>query len=70
MKFNVFGKNIEVIQRNSEWIVFYLGNECKKRLAQDVFIPSDISEDQLVGYLSDLCHEWARPKYSEVKKLG
>ena len=69
MKFNVFGKNIEIKHRNSEWIVFYLGNEGKKRLAEDIFVPSDISENQLIDYLSDLCHEWARPNHSEVKKL-
>ena len=38
MKFNVFGKNIEVIEHNAKWIVFYIGNEGKKRLADDIFI--------------------------------
>jgi hypothetical protein len=69
MKFSVFGKNIEVIERNSKWVVFYFGNEGKKRLAEDIIVPPDILEDQLIEYLSDLCHEWARPNYSEVKKL-
>ena len=69
MKFSVFGKNIEVIERNSKWVVFYIGNEGKKRLAEDIIVPPDILEDQLIEYLSDLCHEWARPNYSEVKKL-
>ena len=69
MRFNVFGKYIEVIQRNSQWVVLYLGNEGTKRLADDIFIPSDIKESQLLGYLSDLCHEWARENHNIVERL-
>ena len=69
MRFNVFGRFIEVIQRDNQWIVFYLGNEGKKRLAEDVSIPSDIKESQLHGYLSDLCHEWARENHRTVERL-
>lgn len=70
MKLNVFGKNIEAIKRDSQWKVFYLGNEGKKRLAGDILIPSDIGEEELVGYLADLCHEWARPNHNDVVNVG
>ena len=69
MKLNVFGKIVEVIRRDDKWVVFYLGNEGKKRLAQDILIQSNVQEDQLVEHISDLCHEWARPNNTEVTKL-
>lgn len=69
MKYDVFGKRIEIKKNDSGWLVFYLGNEGKRRLAGDIIIPPDISEDKFIEYLSDLCHEWARTDHSEVKKL-
>ena len=55
MRLNVFGKIVEVIRRDDKWIVFYLGNEGKKRLAEDILIQSNVREDQLVEHISDLC---------------
>jgi len=69
MRFNVFGKYVEVINRDSKWKVFYLGEEGKKRPAQDILIPDDISESQLIKYLSDLCHESASPRNNKVERV-
>ena len=69
MKLNAFGKCIEVISRNDKWVVFYLGDEGKKRLAEGIVIPPTIIEEQLIEYLSDLLHESARPNNSEVVRL-
>ncbi len=69
MKFDIFGRNIEILKRGTQWKVFYLGNEGKKRLAEDIIIPSDITECQLTGYLFDLCHEWIRPEHSTVERI-
>jgi hypothetical protein len=57
MKLDVFGKEIEVVRSNSEWKVFYLGNEGKKRLATDISIPEEIQESGVVNYLEDIYHE-------------
>ena len=70
MKLNVYGKLIEANRHNSQWIVFYLGNEGKKRLANNLHVPNNIPEEQLITYLADLCHEWATPKQNQVKILS
>ena len=69
MKFNVFGKIVEIYRIKNTWCVYYIGNEGKKRLANYIFISSDVPENKLVEHLSDLCHEWARPNNMEVKKI-
>jgi hypothetical protein len=70
MRFNVFGKKaIEVVRNSGEWQVFYLGNEGKKRKAEDVIIPASISESEIEDYISDLFHELATPLNNDVKRL-
>jgi len=66
MKLNVFGKHIEVLRRNNRWETYYLGNEGKKRIAEDILVPSNIDEADLVEYIADLCHEWATPQKNNV----
>jgi len=71
MKLNVFDKFIiEVIYTANGWQAFYLGNERKKRRANDIVIPDDISEDKVVGYLTDLFHEAATPAKNEIKIIS
>lgn len=62
MKFNVFGRYVEVVRKKDSWLVYYLGSEGKKRIAEDILIPSSVQDDDLVEYLADLCHEWASHK--------
>ena len=69
MKLNVFGRLIEVERINEEWHVFYLGNEGKKRDANDIILPSNLSESGIAEHVADLCHEWATPKNMEVRIL-
>ncbi len=59
MKLNVFGRHVQVLRCNNDWKAYYLGNEGKRRLAEDIVIPSEIKKDELPNYLADLCHEWA-----------
>ena len=66
MKLNVYGQQIEIIRKDEQWIVFYLGNEGKKRLANDIIIPTHVKEELVIEYVIDLCHEWATPNNSEV----
>ena len=67
MRLDVFGTLIEVNRHGSGWQVLYVGAEGKKRLARDISIPAELQQEELVGYLGDLLHEWARPGYDEVK---
>ncbi|MDF2179548.1 hypothetical protein P2G88_14945 [Aliiglaciecola sp. CAU 1673] len=69
MLLNVFGREVEVVRRERAWKAFYKGNEGKKRLAQDIFIPGELAENEIVGYVSDLCHEWACARYPVVQVL-
>lgn len=68
MKFDVFGKIIEVCRRDNRWQVFYLG-EGKKRLARDINIPSEIPENELANFLADLLHEYATIDNNKVTKI-
>ena len=69
MKLNVFGRLVEVARDGTSWKAFYLGNEGKRRLAEDIIIPPHIQEEQIIEYVADLCHEWATPNRNEVRKL-
>jgi len=69
MTFNVFGRILEVIRHGNKWKVYYPGNEGKKRPAEDIHIPPEIAETDLVEYLADLCHEWARADKNDVCRL-
>ena len=46
-----------------------LGNEGKKRPANDIVLPAHLKEADLVEYIADLCHEWASPANGVVRKL-
>lgn len=69
MRLNVFGRIIEIVRNGAHWQVFYCGNEGKKRLANNITLPGELEEKDLVEYVADLCHEWATPGNSEVKRL-
>lgn len=70
MKFEVYGKQIEIIRESDDrWAVFYLGYEGKKRAADDIQIPIDLKEGELKGYLEDILHEWAIPEHNRVIRI-
>lgn len=70
MKLNVFGQQIEVVRQNNKWKTYYLGNEGKRRLADNIVIPSNITEEKIPEYMADLCHEWATPNQNDVTIIG
>ena len=69
MIIDLFGKDIEVIRKDGEWIVFYRGNEGKKRRDKDITIPSNITEPELTAYLSDIYHELSTDRHPIVRIL-
>ena len=69
MKFDVYGRKIEIVKHNAQWRVFYLGGEGKKRIANDITIPSHVEESELLNYLADLYHEWSREGFDRVVTL-
>ena len=69
MKLDVYGRIIEVVKSEGRWKVYILGSEGKKRLADEVTIPSHIAESDLIRYIADLYHEWAGPGHNKVTEL-
>ncbi|MEO1080339.1 MAG: hypothetical protein AAFY29_12350 [Pseudomonadota bacterium] len=67
MKLNAFGRTLIIHRVNNAWEVLDQGNEGKRRLARDVVIPASLSEGELVGYVSDLLHEYASEKHPVVE---
>jgi len=70
MKFNIFGKKIiEVIRKDGKWFAYYLGNEGKKRAAEEIVIPSTVQEAEIEDYLADVFHELATISNNEIERL-
>ena len=69
IKFDVFGRHILVTRTEGGWTVNYAGDQGKKRPATDILIPDFISEDEIEQYLTDLCHEWATDRYTDVRRI-
>ncbi len=65
-----YGRDLEIVWDSGRWKVFELGNEGKKRASRDVVIPGSVREDEIVGYLSDLLHEYATAKHPGVTLLS
>lgn len=69
LKFDVFGKDVLIVEKDGGWEAFYLGNEGKCRAAKEITVPSSISESELIQYLDDLCHEWATDRNNSVRRV-
>lgn len=69
LKFDVFGRDVLIVEKECGWEVFYLGNEGKRRVAKDISVPSGITESEMIQYLDDLCHEWATDRNNSVRRV-
>lgn len=70
MKFDLFGRTIEVVLRSdSGWNVFDPGADGKKRAANDILIPASAPEDELQTYLDGLFHEYTTAEHSAAHRL-
>ncbi len=69
MKLDIYGRIFEVVRKDQRWFVFILGNEGKKRPADNIFIPSHVVETDVIDYLEDLLHEWASADSQWIKRL-
>jgi hypothetical protein len=70
MKLNAYGRHISILRVKGRWEVFDLGNEGKRRRANDIVIPASVPEAELVDYISDLLHEHATTRNPEVVDIG
>lgn len=66
MKLNVYGKKIEVSRENDSWIVYELG-EGKKSLWNNMYIPGEYTESEVITFLEDLFRERATPERPNIQ---
>ncbi|MCG8414004.1 MAG: hypothetical protein MI746_07280 [Pseudomonadales bacterium] len=66
---DVFGRTVMVRRSGESWEACYMGNEGKKRTAEDIQIPPTLAVDEIPNYIADLCHEWATPQHDEVRVI-
>ena len=69
MKFDVFGRLVLAERSNRGWRIYYLGDEGKRRLADDLMVPPFITESEIGHYLADLCHEWTNTRHPDVRRI-
>ena len=69
LRFDVFGRDVLVVEKDDGWQAFYLGNEGKRRIAKEITIPSSITQAEMTQYLDDLCHEWASDRNDRVRRV-
>lgn len=70
LRFDVFGRDVLIVEQDDGWQAFYLGNDGKRRIATDITIPSIVAESEMDQYLDDLCHEWATDHHKTVKRTN
>lgn len=69
MKFNAYNVFlISVVREQNKWFA-YLHGEGKKRLMEDMLIPSELNEDEIQNYLEVILHEYAQPKHPNIIRL-
>jgi hypothetical protein len=68
LRFDVFGRRIDVERTMEGWAAFVPGDEGKRRPAQ-IAIPSELNADEIGQYLGDLFHEAATSKHPTVREL-
>ena len=69
IKIDVFGRHVLAEKLDKGWKIYYLSGDGKRRFADEIVVPSFITESELESYLADLCHEWATDEHAEVSRL-
>ena len=69
IKFNVYGQNMSVQRKGDEWLLFRESDTSMRARVYDVVIPSDLQEQELRTYLSDIYHEFARSEFPDVVEI-
>ena len=69
LRLNAFGRLLDIERIQDRWQVFDKGNEGKRRLATDIFVPDDLAKDDIIGYLDDLLHEYSNAQNPKIIDL-
>ena len=68
LRFDVFGRRIDVARTSDGWAAYFPGNDGKRRAA-NVPIPRELGADEIGRYLGDVFHESATPRHPNVRLL-
>ena len=68
LRFDVFGRRIDVEATSGGWSAYLPGNDGKRRAA-NIVIPSGLDAHGIAQYLDDLFHEAATPERPKVRLL-
>ena len=68
LRFDVFGRRIDVEATSDGWAAYVPGNDGKRRPA-GFAIPSELAADAIAQYLDDLFHEGATVMHPSVRLL-
>jgi hypothetical protein len=68
LRFDVFGRRIDVERTANGWVALVPGTDGKRRPAQ-IAIPSELKAEEIGQYLGDLFHESATPRHPNVRVL-
>lgn len=69
MKLNAYGRLLEVVREHGEWIIYRLGEGTRAR-TNDVVIPAEYSDAEVITYLEDILHEAATPERPRITVVG
>jgi hypothetical protein len=61
MKFNIYNRFVvEIIRKDERWIAFRIG-EGIRAPDDNLIVPQDLEESELITFLDDMFHEFSRP---------
>lgn len=68
--YNIFGRYVGVKREGGRWLVFRADlTERKFSRFYDIAIPDDMTEADILGWLSDIFHETATAHHPDVKRV-
>ena len=69
LRFDVFGRSMEVVREGDLWAAYYLGSDGKRRPAHEAHVPHFVEVGGVGRFLADLYHESASPERPDVVEL-
>jgi hypothetical protein len=68
LRFDVFGRRVDVERVQHAWVAFVPGSDGKRRPA-NIPIPAELDANGVARYLDDVFHEGASPEHPKVRLL-
>jgi hypothetical protein len=69
LRFDAYGRMLEIERSEAGWDAFDVGYDGKRRRADAVLMPSALAEEDVARWLADLCHESATARHPTVRRL-